>query len=86
MTTTLFDGAAGAGLDAPDVLEWLCGVFGAQRLMWGSDYPQHHSERYPEIVAFGRRACGRLTADEQAAFLGGTALELWPELAPHLPG
>lgn len=82
VTTTLFEGAAEAGLDARDVLEWLCGVFSSQRLMWGSDYPQYHRESYSEIVAFGRRACSRLTADEQATFLGATALTLWPELSP----
>ena len=53
--------------------------------MWGSDYPQYHRESYAEIVAFGRRACSRLSADEQAAFLGATALKLWPELSPTQP-
>ena len=85
VTTTLFEGAAEAGLDPRDVLEWLCACFGARRLMWGSDYPQYHRESYPAIVALGKRACSRLSADEQAAFLGGTALELWPELAPDQP-
>jgi L-fuconolactonase len=82
VTTTLFEGAAEAGLDARDVLEWLCAVFGAERLMWGSDYPQYHRESYAGIVAFGRRACSRLSVDEQSAFLGATALKLWPELSP----
>ncbi len=49
--------------------------------MWGSDYPQHHSEPYPEIVALARHACSRLSPTEQARFLSGTAVELWPELA-----
>jgi hypothetical protein len=48
----------------------------------GSDYPQHHGEPYVDIVALARHACSRLTADEQARFLGGTALALFPELAP----
>jgi L-fuconolactonase len=82
VTTTLFEGGAEAGLDPRDVLEWLCSVFGAERLMWGSDYPQYHRESYTEIVAFGKRACSRLSVDEQAAFLGATALALWPELSP----
>lgn len=84
VTTTLFEMAAQAAIDPRDLLEWLCGIFGADRLMWGSDYPQYHRETYPEIVAFGRQACSRLARGEQARFLGGTALELWPELLPAL--
>ncbi len=60
----------------------MCDVFGVERLMWGSDFPQHHSEPYAEIVDLARHSCSRLTESEQARFLGGTALELWPELAP----
>lgn len=81
VTTTLLAMAEQAGTAAADVVEWLCEEFGTGRLMWGSDYPQHHSEPYPEIVEYGRRACARLSTAEQARFLGGTALELWPELS-----
>ncbi len=81
VTTTILTMAEQAGMTAADVVEWLSEQFGAHRLMWGSDYPQHHSEPYPEIVDFGRRACSRLSPPEQARFLGGTALELWPELS-----
>lgn len=82
VTTTLLEPVLEAGGDPRDVVERLCEAFGVERLMWGSDYPQHHSEPYPEIVELGRYACSRLTADEQARFLGGTALELFPELRP----
>jgi L-fuconolactonase len=82
VTTTLVSPGAEAGNDPRDRLEHLCEVFGVERLMWGSDYPQHHSEPYPEIVDFARHACSRLTPAEQARFLSGTALELWPELQP----
>ncbi len=81
VTTTMLTMAEQAGVAAADVVEWLGERFGVQRLMWGSDYPQHHSEPYPEIVDYGCRACARLSAAEQARFLGGTALELWPELS-----
>ncbi len=80
VTTTTLSPGTDAGNDPRDVLEHLCEVFGVERLMWGSDYPQHHSEPYPEIVALARHACSRLSATEQDRFLGGTALELWPEL------
>ena len=82
ITTTLLEPALHAGRDPREVLERLCEVFGVERLMWGSDFPQHHSEPYAEIVALGRYSCSRLSVSEQARFLGGTALELWPELAP----
>jgi predicted TIM-barrel fold metal-dependent hydrolase len=67
--------------DERDVLERLCAIFGAERLMWGSDYPQHYTETYDEHVALARWACSRLPEADQARFLGGTALALWPELA-----
>ena len=82
VTTTCLEPARHAGEDPRDVVEGLCDVFGVERLMWGSDYPQHHSEPYTEIVELGRHACSRLSIAEQARFLGGTALELWPELVP----
>ena len=81
VTTTMLAMAEQAGHAPADVVEWLSENFGVQRLMWGSDYPQHHSEPYPEIVDYGRRACARLSPAEQARFLGGTALALWPELS-----
>lgn len=69
VTTTLLEPALHAGVDPRDVLERLCEVFGVARLMWGSDYPQHHREPYGEVVALGRHACSRLTPAEQARFL-----------------
>lgn len=82
ISTTLLEPVRGAGLDPRDVLERLAEAFGAERLMWGSDYPQHHHEPYTALVDLARHMCSRLSASEQALFLGGTALELWPELAP----
>ena len=80
VTTALLTPGSEAGNDPRDVFEYLCEVFGVERLMWGSDYPQHHSEPYPEVVEFARHACSRMSDSEQARFLGGTAVELWPEL------
>ncbi len=66
------------GGDPVDLVDRLAAVFGAERLMWGSDFPQTHDRPYPELVDLGRRACARLSAGDQAAFLGGTALTLTP--------
>jgi predicted TIM-barrel fold metal-dependent hydrolase len=82
VTTTLLEPVRASGGDPRAVVARLCEGFGVDRLMWGSDYPQHHHEPYPEIVGLARDACSRLAPDEQDRFLGGTALELWPELTP----
>ncbi len=83
VTTTMLEPALHVGRDPRDVLERLCEVFGVDKLMWGSDYPQHHSEPYTSIVDLARHSCSRLSAAEQARFLGGTALSFWPELLPR---
>ena len=83
VTTTLLEPALRADRDPRELLERLCNVFGVERLMWGSDYPQHHSEPYAEIIELARYSCSQLTPAEQARFLGGTALTLWPELTPR---
>ena len=54
--------------------------FGADRLVWGSDYPQTHDRPYAALVALGRDACAGLPADDRARFLGGNAVRLWPAL------
>lgn len=70
-----------AGRDAPAFVERLAETFGAERLVWGSDYPQTHDRSYAELVALGREACAGLTAPDRAAVLGENALRLWPQLA-----
>ena len=82
VTTTIIRMQPPARGDERDVLERLADIFGAERLMWGSDYPQHYEETYAEHLALARWACSRLAAADQERFLGSTALELWPELAP----
>ena len=71
-------------LDAEDpaaVLEQLAEQFGLDRIMWGSDYSQTHDRPYLELAGQARAACSNMSTSEQAQFLGGTALALWPELA-----
>ena len=62
-------------------VEGLTRSFGATRLVWGSDYSQTHDRSYGELVELARFASSRLGADDRGRFLGGTALELWPELS-----
>jgi predicted TIM-barrel fold metal-dependent hydrolase len=66
-------------LDEPaDFVDRLAAAFGAERLMWGSDFPQTHDRPYAELVELGQRACARLSPADQAAFLGETAMRLTP--------
>ena len=70
-----------AARDAAAFVELLVDRFGAERLVWGSDYPQTHDRSYAELVALGREACAGLPTADQARVLGENALRLWPSLA-----
>ena len=59
-------------------VEHLVAHFGANRLMWGSDFSQTHSGSYVELVDLAREAFGGLSAKDQSLCLGGTAASLWP--------
>jgi L-fuconolactonase len=64
------------------LVEHLVELFGAARLVWGSDYAQTHDRSYGELVALAHSACSGLDAADRGLVLGGTLLRLWPELAP----
>jgi L-fuconolactonase len=66
--------------DPRDLIDRLAAVFGADRLLWGSDFPQTHDRSYVELLALGRTACSRLSPADQRRFLGENALRLWPRL------
>jgi L-fuconolactonase len=72
---------AEAAGDHRDLVDQLSAAFGADRLLWGSDYPQTHDRSYAALVELGRGACSRLPLADQYAFLGENALRLWPRLA-----
>ena len=55
--------------------------FGADRLLWGSDFCQTHDRSYAELVALGAGAFAGLTAADRALCQGANALRLWPGLA-----
>ena len=53
-------------------------AFGPQRVMWGSDFPPVSSrEGYAASLEVPRQYFSDLSADEQAALFGGTALAVW---------
>ncbi|MEI7546493.1 MAG: amidohydrolase family protein [Actinomycetota bacterium] len=59
--------------------EQLLEMFGASRMMWGSNFPASDDVSYASAIRFARdRFPGSL--EQQALFLGGTAMSVWPDL------
>lgn len=82
VSTFVLDLAPALGLAPAALVRRLADGFGAERLMWSSDWPQTHHLSYVELVAQGRAATAELSEAEAEWFLGATARSLWPELAP----
>jgi len=81
ITSHLLEAAEAEGDPCGQALvELLVRVFGASRLVWGSDYPQTHDRSYRELVELGRLACARLTTADRDLVLGANARRLWPAL------
>jgi len=66
--------------DPVRIVDRLTKHFGAERLLWGSDYPASHERSYRDWVELARTSTRNLSQTETDRFLAGTALELWPEL------
>lgn len=81
VTSTVLELAEQGGHDPRDLVDRLVAEFGAERIVWGTDYPQTRDRPYADLVALGRHACERLTRGATDLVLGGTAVRLWPELA-----
>ena len=77
VTTNVIDAAAAAAGTARPLVRRLAGAFGAERLMWGSDFCQTHDRPYARLVEDGIEAFGALRDRQQEACLGGTARRLW---------
>lgn len=56
-----------SGEDPARLVDQLARVFGAGRLMWGSDYPQSEHESYGQLVDLGERSLRHLGPAEQDA-------------------
>lgn len=80
VTTHVFDEAIQHEGSARPLIGRLADAFGADRLMWGSDYCQTHDRSYAELTALGRDAFGGLSPRDQKRCLVGTARALWPAL------
>jgi predicted TIM-barrel fold metal-dependent hydrolase len=69
-----------AGPPHETLLPRLIERFGAERLMWGTNYPVTDEGGYASMVEFAREALSSLPETDQYALLSGTALRLWPQL------
>ena len=76
VSTFVLDTAARGG-DPRRFVALLAQRFGAERLMWGSDFAQTHDRPYATLAALGREAFSALPADARAWCLGGTAARLF---------
>lgn len=62
--------------------EKLVGTFGAERIMWSSNYPAHpHFGSIASRLQVAKDALSFLGQDQQDAIFGETALRVWPWLA-----
>jgi predicted TIM-barrel fold metal-dependent hydrolase len=65
--------------DAQDQVKRLLHEFGAQRLMWATNWPVSLAQLpYAKIVELYRDHMGFLTSEEREAILHGTAQHIWP--------
>jgi len=66
--------------EAAGFVQQLVDCFGAERVMWGSDFSQTHDRSYPELVALARHAFGGLSEAQRQQCFVGTPRSLWPSL------
>lgn len=70
-------------VDVQTFMEAVVETFGANRIMWGSNYPGSHGSSaapYRELLDQGRHALATLSQEDQDQIFGGTAMSLYPSL------
>lgn len=77
VTSHVIAACEAAGFGGGQFVARLVAEFGAQRVMWGSDFPQTHDREYGELVDVGRMACAALDKRGQAEVLQQAAERLW---------
>ncbi|MEM7413526.1 MAG: amidohydrolase family protein [Myxococcota bacterium] len=70
--------SAGEGAEA--FVTTLVGRFGAERVMWGSDFCQTHDRPYRALVSLAERCFAGLTSSERERCFVSTPRSVWPSL------
>ncbi|WP_279616521.1 amidohydrolase family protein [Streptomyces cellostaticus] len=73
--------STGDGIAPETLLGELGRCFGADHLVWGSDFPHTHDRGYAQLVDYAREVARSLPGDGAADYLGRTAASLW--CPPH---
>ena len=71
------DAAAQAGVEFRVLFEPLLERFGAERLLWGSNFPATHHSPYAALVQQALDATAFVSASERDLLFGGAALKLY---------
>ena len=69
-----------AGDQAETFVTALVGRFGAERVMWGSDFCQTHDRPYSELVELAARSFSGLSSSERDRCFDKTPRSVWPSL------
>lgn len=80
-STNILDSCDDAGVPFIEFFRQLIDHYGAERLLWGSNYPARSQPSYQGIVERALQAIAPLSSSEQDLVMGGSALTFWPELA-----
>jgi predicted TIM-barrel fold metal-dependent hydrolase len=84
LTTVTLERIAAAGVDVSSVVRALIGNFGADRLMWGTNFPAT-AGILAELVDRAQAVFAEFSADEQQAIFSRTAESVYPALVAHAP-
>ena len=81
-TTTMFEACRAAKVVPHEFFGLLLEHYGAERLMWGSNYSANHEPQWPyeATINVAREMAAHFPEQQQAQILGEAALALWPEL------
>jgi predicted TIM-barrel fold metal-dependent hydrolase len=66
---------------AQEIVRWAVETFGAERVLWGTDYPPTlNGATYRQLLDWVRQHCGFLSEEERGEVLGGAAERVLREL------
>jgi L-fuconolactonase len=84
LTTVTFERIAAVRVDVPSVVQALIANFGADRLMWGSNFPAT-AGAMPELADQARAFLAEFPLEQQEAIFARTAKSVYPSLIDPAP-